>query len=258
MGVWSSERERCKHGHCASRRIWLTPSSFPYGVEASHLAACRGSRVCFASYLAFHISVKSLGGARDIVLVRATVARERSMFQTMFSALLPISKFCLLFSVANFPFTLSLIISSSRSPRLTRSRVPSQLGDRMFGSGNSHFGVDGQMAAVVLRYFGKRRVSYLMVQFTLTVLQPVEIDRRKIFSSRVDFFWSRGRVHSPTHFCGLHSSPTFGLSVAEEFCEQEQFFSRSGCCSQPGCTVLQGLRFRFLWFWCSCVRCTYC
>ena len=27
----------------------------------------------FASYLAFHFSVKSLGGARDIVLVRATV-----------------------------------------------------------------------------------------------------------------------------------------------------------------------------------------
>ena len=29
----------------------------------------------FASYLAFHFSVKSLGGARDIALVRATFAR---------------------------------------------------------------------------------------------------------------------------------------------------------------------------------------
>ena len=140
--------------------------------EASHLAACRGSRVCFASYLAFHFSVKSLGGARDIVLVRATVARERSMFQTMFSALLPIS-------------SLSIVQCcelSFRSPRLARWRVPSQLGDLTFGTGNSHFGVDGQMAAVVLRYLGKR------------------------------------------HFCGLHSSPTFGLSFAEEFYEQEQFF----------------------------------
>ena len=76
-----------------------------------------------------------------------------------------------------------------------------------------------------------------MVQFTLTVLQLVEIDRRKIFSSRVDFFWSRGRVHSPTHFCGPLSSPTFGLSVAEVFCEQEQLFptlvpvrNRMCCC----------------------------
>ena len=46
---------------------------------------------------------------------------------------------CLLFSVANFPFALRLLLSSSRSPRLTRSRVPSQLGDRIFGTGNSHF-----------------------------------------------------------------------------------------------------------------------
>ena len=58
----------------------------------------------------------------------------------------------LLFSVANFPFAIPLLLSSSRSPRLTRS-----LGDRVFGTGNSHFGVDGQMAAVVLRYLGKRR-----------------------------------------------------------------------------------------------------
>ena len=57
-----------------------------------------------------------------------------------------------------------------------------------------------------------------MVQFTLTVLQLAENDRRKMYSSRVDFFWSLGRVHSPTHFCGLLSSPTFGLSVAEDFC----------------------------------------
>ena len=78
-------------GISPARRILLTPSSFPHGVEASHLAACRGSRVCFASYLAFHFAVKSIGGARDVDLVRATVAREQSMFQTMISALLPIS-----------------------------------------------------------------------------------------------------------------------------------------------------------------------
>ena len=143
-----------------------------------------------------------------------SLEQQRSMFQTMFSALLPIS----ILSVANCPFALPLLLSSSRSPRLTRSRVSSQLGGRIFGTGNCRFGVDGQMAAVVLWYLGKRRVSHLMV------LQPVEIDIRKIYSSRVDFFWSRGRVHSPTHFCGLHSSPTFGLSVAEEFCEQKQFF----------------------------------
>ena len=101
-------------GMLPARRIWLTPSSFPHGVEASHLSACRGSRVCFASYLAFHFSVKSLGGARDIVLVRATVARERSMFQTMFSALLLSTVRCCDFSFSS-SHPLACPLSAGRS-----------------------------------------------------------------------------------------------------------------------------------------------
>ena len=53
-----------------------------HSVEASRLAGCRGSRVCLASFLAFHFAFNSLGRARDLVLFRATVPREHSTMVT--------------------------------------------------------------------------------------------------------------------------------------------------------------------------------
>ena len=56
----------------------MSLSTILHSVEASRLAGCRGSRVCLASFLAFHFAFNSLGRARDLVLVRATVPREHS------------------------------------------------------------------------------------------------------------------------------------------------------------------------------------
>ena len=157
-------------GILPARRFWLTPSSFPHAVEASHLAACRGSRVCFACLSRFPLLCSSHSAELETLFSfeqrsLGSVQCSRPCFRHSCPSL-----FCLLFSVANFPFALPMLISSSRSPRLTHARVPSQLGDRIFGTGNSHFGVDGQMAAVThdsVHFDGSSACGYRQTQDTM-------------------------------------------------------------------------------------------
>ena len=106
---------------------------------------------------------------------------------------------------------------------------------------------------------------------------------RSWFSSAIPFTFSRSLALLLT-LCQLHSClRQFSSTLTEQSSFRSCFTQYAGRCipsrrrfhfrliapvqgiedniqrdmRQPKCKVLQGLRFRFLWFWCSCVRSTY-